>query len=240
VPTRVNSRRLKIVIDPGHGGKDPGAFGVSGLAEKDVVLAIAKRLQGRLADDPRIDAVLTRSRDVYLTLAERTAYANAERADLFVSIHANASSNKRLSGTETYYLSNTNNRATLRLAAMENGWRSATGAATRAADASVILSALVQNDKIEESVELATAVQHGVVAELSSASTPVNDLGVKQGPFYVLVGAAMPCILVEVSFLTNAEEGRLLGRAAYQEAIAAGLLRGIRRFVEQTQVAGNL
>jgi N-acetylmuramoyl-L-alanine amidase len=239
-PPARGDRRFKIVIDPGHGGKDPGAFGVGGLAEKDVVLAIAKRLADRLQTDPHVDVVLTRRNDTFLSLQERTARANAEDADLFVSIHANASENPRLAGVETYYLANTDNRATLRLAEMENGWRSAAGAGDRAPEASVILSSLVQNYKIEESVELASAVQHGVVSALAAVGTPATDLGVKQGPFHVLVGAAMPCVLVEVSFLTHPVEGKRLGQVPYQDAIAAGLLRGIRRFVEETQVAGNL
>jgi N-acetylmuramoyl-L-alanine amidase len=239
-PAVTPRHHVKIVIDAGHGGKDPGAFGVGGLAEKDVTLAVAKRLQVRLRDDPEIEAVLTRQTDVFLTLRERTQRANAEGADLFVSIHANASPNPKLAGAETYYLNNTDDRATLRLAGMENGWRSTRGAAAHPYDVSLILSDLVQNYKVEESVKLAGVLQDGLVGELAAAGTPVGDLGVKQGPFYVLVGAAMPCVLVEVSFLTNPAEGALLGRASYQEAIAAGLLRGIRRFVEKTQIVENL
>jgi N-acetylmuramoyl-L-alanine amidase len=233
-------RRLTIVLDPGHGGKDPGAFGVGGVAEKDVVLAIARRLRDRLAATPGIDAVLTRDSDAFLALDERTARANAERADLFVSIHANASTNTALSGVETYYLNNTNDRATLRLAAMENGLRDLTGRGAGDRDVSVILSDLIQTYKIQESVALAENVQHALVSELGARGAPANDLGVKRGPFFVLVGAGMPCVLVEVSFLTHPEEGERLARRAHQEAIADGLLRGILRFVKNTQVAGNL
>jgi N-acetylmuramoyl-L-alanine amidase len=228
------------VIDPGHGGKDPGALGPGGVAEKDIVLAIAVRLKERLAALPDTDAVLTRDRDIFLALEERTARANAEQADLFVSIHGNASPNPALSGVETYYLNNTGDRATLRLAAMENGLRSMTGRNSRDRDAALILSDLIQNYKIQESVQLAEALQHGIGAALAAHGTPAADLGVKRGPFYVLVGAGMPCALAEVSFLTNPREGEHLAQPAYQESIAEGLLRGIERFVENSRAAQNL
>ena len=233
-------RRFKVVIDPGHGGKDPGAIGVDGTAEKDVVLVIAQRLKTRLAAEPDIDVVLTRESDVFLALEERTARANAEQADLFVSIHANASPNPRLSGVETYYLNNTNDRATIRLAEMENGLRTVTGGRQRDHDVALILSDLIQSYKIQESVALAGQIQRSVVGSVNGRGAPVNDLGVKRGPFYVLVGAGMPCVLAEVSFLTNPEEGARLAHPAYQEMIAEGLLRGIRQFVENARVAENL
>jgi N-acetylmuramoyl-L-alanine amidase len=233
-------RRFKIVLDPGHGGKDPGAIGVGGVAEKDVVLAIARRLQSRLAMEPDLDIVMTRDSDVFLALEERTARANTEQADLFVSIHANASPNPELSGIETYYLNNTNDRATIRLAEMENGLRSMTGHSGRDRDASLILSDLIQSYKVQESAAFAADVQHALVAELAAQRTPANDLGVKRGPFYVLVGAGMPCVLVEVAFITHPEEGPRLAQNAYQETISDGLLRGIRRFVDNIRVAENL
>ena len=237
-PTR---RRIKVVIDPGHGGKDPGALGVTGTAEKDIVLAIAQRLKERLqATAPEVDVVLTRSTDVFLALEERTARANAEQADLFISIHGNASPNHDLAGVETYYLNNTNDRATIRLAEMENGLRTMTGHAGRDRGTSLILSDLIQSYKIQESVTLAENVQNGVVAALAAQGAPTNDLGVKRGPFYVLVGAGMPCVLVEVSFLTHPREGARLAQPSYQEALAEGLLHGIRRFVENTRMAENL
>ena len=228
-------RRFKIVIDPGHGGKDPGAVGVDGIQEKDVVLAVAQRLKARLVATRAADVVLTRDADVFLALEERTARANAEQADLFVSIHANASPNRSLSGIETYYLNNTNDRATIRLAEMENGLRSVTGRTKGDRDVALILSDLIQSYKIQESVSLAEDIQQALVGK-----TRANDLGVKRGPFYVLVGAGMPCVLVEVSFLTHREEGAQLAQAAYQDTLAEGLLRGIERFVENARVAGNL
>ncbi len=233
-------RRVKVVLDPGHGGKDPGALGVGGVAEKDVVLAIAQRLKSRLAALPDLDVVLTRDTDVFLALEERTARANAEQADLFISIHTNASENPNLSGVETYYLNNTNDRATMRLAEMENGLRSMTGNARRAHDVSLILSDLIQSYKIQESVALAEDIQRALVGALDAQGPRVANLGVKRGPFYVLVGAGMPCVLAEVSFLTHRQEGARLAQGAYQNTIAEGLLRGIQRFVENTHVAENL
>lgn len=233
-------RRFKVVIDPGHGGKDPGALSAAGAAEKDIVLAIAQRLREHLAARRDIDVVLTRTTDVFLALEERTSRANTERADLFVSIHANASPNPNLSGVETYYLNNTDDHATIRLAEMENGLQTVTGHTTHDRSVSLILSDLIQSYKIEESAALAEDVQHGVVNALGAQGPPVNDLGVKRGPFYVLVGAGMPCVLVEVSFLTHAREGPRLAQPSYQDAIAEGLLHGIERFVENSRMAGNL
>ena len=237
-PTALPRRRPRVVLDPGHGGKDPGAVGVGGVAEKDVTLAVARRLRSRLAA-AGFDVVLTRAADVFVPLSARTARANAERADLFVSIHANASENVQLRGAETYYLNNTDDHATLRLAAMENS-PAAAGDASVPADVSLILSDLIQNYKIQESVALAEAVQAALVQTLRRQQTPVTDLGVKRGPFYVLVGAEMPCILVEVAFLTHHREGTLLGRGSFQESVAEGLSYGVRRFVDKMQVAENL
>lgn len=232
------ARRFKIVIDPGHGGKDPGALGVGGAVEKDIVLAIGLQLRDRL-QAAGLDVVLTRDTDVFIPLEERTARANAEQADLFVSVHGNASSNAHLAGVETYYLNNTNDRATIRLAEMENGLRSMTGSG-RSHDVAFILSDLIQSYKIDESVALAEHLQKAVVAGIGAHGWKANDLGVKRGPFYVLVGAGMPCVLVEVAFLTNQEEGTHLAQPAYQQAIADGLLRGIQRFIENARVAENL
>jgi N-acetylmuramoyl-L-alanine amidase len=230
---------ITIVLDPGHGGKDPGASGVRGIKEKDVVLAIARRLAARIEDTIGARVVLTREHDEFLSLEARTALANAVGADLFVSIHANASMQRSTSGVETYYLNNTDNRATIRLAAMENGL-TLPGAPRRGGDLSYILSDLVQRGKLEDSIALSRQVHEGLLGRLRHANPDVVDLGVKEGPFYVLVGAYMPCVLVEVAFLTHPEEGRLLGTTAYQNAIVEGLLEGVRAYVAQVRRARTL
>jgi len=240
IPSRPQPRRFKVVLDPGHGGKDPGAIGVGGVAEKDITLALGLRLKQRLASVPHIEVVLTRDTDVFLPLEERTGRANAEQADLFVSIHTNASPNPSLSGVETYYLNNTTDRATIRLAQMENGLASMAGHGQRDADTALILSNLIQSYKVEESVVLAQEVQGALVTTLEARGKASTNLGVKRGPFYVLVGAGMPCILVEVSFLTHPREGAWLAQSGYQDAITEGLLRGIQQFVENMHVAKNL
>ena len=226
---------LKVVIDPGHGGKDPGARGPGGLLEKKVVLAIAKHVASRLRDDLGASVVLTRTRDVFVSLEARTALANAERADLFISIHANASTSRSLSGVETYYLENTNDRATLRLAAMENGLRLIGDVARKDdEDLTYILSDLVQQGKLQDSIALTKVLHQGLVERLGREYRDVVDLGVKRGPFYVLVGAYMPCALVEVAFLTNEVEGRRLGQDQYRRHIADGLVNGVRRYAAGT------
>jgi N-acetylmuramoyl-L-alanine amidase len=229
--------RPKIVLDPGHGGQDPGAQGFA--VEKEVTLAIARQLAVLLGERLGAEVVLTRSRDTTLPLAARTARANAEGADLFLSIHANASPSRRLHGIETYYLNNTHDRATIRLAAMENGLDLITRARGRS-DLRYILSDLVQVGKMEESIALASAVQQGLVAHLGRRYGAVADLGVKRGPFYVLVGAYMPCVLVETSFLTHPAEGRRLAGRAYREAVAEGIYRGIERFLADAWRARTL
>ncbi|HUE38032.1 MAG TPA: N-acetylmuramoyl-L-alanine amidase, partial [Candidatus Binatia bacterium] len=234
--------RLKVVIDPGHGGKDPGARGWHGLEEKDVVLAIATQLADELRADG-VDVAMTRSDDRFLALEERTGFANAQGADLFISVHANASTNPAMRGVEVYYLNNTDNRGTLRLAAMENNLRWDPHDAklqSQIPDLSYILSDLRQTYKVEESKELAEDLQQAVVSRLGADYERVEDLGVKEGPFYVLVGAYMPCVLVEVSFLTNGIDGARLGSAEYRSALADGIHEGIRRYIAQTKLAKTL
>lgn len=221
-------RRLKVVLDPGHGGSDPGASGYA--VEKYVTLAIANRLAERIRERLDVDVVLTRTGDETLELKDRTAIANAERADLFVSIHANASPREAASGIETYLLDDTTDRATLRLAAMENQTPVARPRKGQT-DLVYILSDLVQGGKVEESDALARAIQRGLVGNMRRRYSDVVDLGVKRGPFYVLVGAHMPCVLVETAFLTNPIEGRRLADEDFQDAVAEGIYAGIAGFL---------
>ena len=223
------------MLDPGHGGNDPGAQGVDGVFEKDVVLAIAQRLKRRLEESSNAKVLLTRETDATRTLAERTAFANANSADLFISIHANADRSGELQGIETYTLNNSNDRATIRLAKMENG-----PARVGRGDLSFILSDMVQSGKEEESNALAERLHSRVLARLRSRYTDVHNLGVKKGPFYVLVGAYMPCVLVETSFLSHPVEGKRLGTTAYQNDIAEGLYLGITDFLGDARLAKTL
>jgi N-acetylmuramoyl-L-alanine amidase len=236
VPGRPPNRPWRIVLDPGHGGADPGAQGVDGILEKDVVLAIAQRLKRRLEESSNAKVLLTRETDTTRTLAERTAFANANSADLFISIHANADRTGDLQGIETYTLNNSNDRATIRLAKMENGPAVRVGRG----DLSFILSDMVQSGKEEESNALAERLHSRVLARLRSRYTDVHNLGVKKGPFYVLVGAYMPCVLVETSFLSHPVEGKRLGTTAYQHDIAEGLYLGITDFLSDARLAKTL
>ncbi len=207
----------RIVIDPGHGGRDPGAS-AHGIRESELTLDIALRLEKLLAAEPGIEVVLTRRTNVYVPLEERTAIANREGADLFLSIHANASRNTAAHGVETYYLSFAATPDAEAVAARENA----------ASDRSMnslpdIIKAIALNDKLDESRDLAGMVQEAVVTRLRRSNKNVRNLGVKKAPFVVLIGAAMPSVLAEVSFLTNRQEAQLLKTAAYKQRIAEAL-----------------
>jgi N-acetylmuramoyl-L-alanine amidase len=221
-------RRLRVVLDAGHGGEDPGAVGY--VIEKHVTLDVVRRLALRLRENLSAEVILTRGGDATVPLAERTAIANRANADVFLSIHANAGPRGRSRGIETYVLDDADDQATLRLAAIENG---TSHERYRAAptDLRYILSSLVQGGKMPEASRLAETVQTELVQHMRARYPGVEDLGVKRGPFYVLVGTHMPCVLIEVSFVTNAVEGRRLADAAYRAALADGLARGISRFL---------
>ncbi len=220
--------RPVIVIDPGHGGEEDGAIGVDGVKEKDVVLEISLMLEKLLQERLRAETILTRRKDVHIPLADRTTLANDKNADLFISVHANASVYKTARGVETYYLDNTNDKSSLKLAEREN----ASFAKGNVDDLSFILSDLIQNAKVDESITLAHYVQDALFGTLSRYYQGVKDLGVKRAPFYVLVGAHMPCVLVEVSFLDHPVEGRRLVTRRYKKLVATALFDGIRVFFE--------
>ena len=225
----------KIVLDPGHGGKDSGAIGIGGIAEKDIVLSVAKRLAKKLKDEMGVEVVLTRQDDTFIRLEDRTAIANAEEADLFISLHANASLSPAARGIETYYLDNTTDEAAIRLAARENG-TSRKGVT----DLQFILSDLTQNSKLEDSITLANRLHSSLVSLIGKRQGEVKDLGVKKAQFFVLVGAKMPSVLVEMLFVTNKDEARALKRPSYQNAIIDALYEGIKKYQESTLVVKNL
>lgn len=225
--------KYRVMIDPGHGGRDPGAVGVGGLKEKTVVLDVSRTLGRKLEARLPVEVLFTRTSDVFVPLPERTARANAANVDLFLSIHANASENAHAQGVETYYLNNTNDRATIRLARMENGLGPMQAVLHEDPTLSLLLSDMVQNQKVDGSIALANAIQTSIIPQVSRRHRQVRNLGVKKGPFYVLVGAHMPCVLVEVSFLTHRVQGRLLRSAEYREAIAEGIFQGVAQFIRQ-------
>jgi len=215
----------KIVIDPGHGGKDPGAIGPGGLKEKDLTLDIALRLARLIKLTTPYRVVLTRDRDVFLPLEERTAIANRENADLFISIHINASKRSNMKGIETYLLDFTSDREAISLAAREN-----LVPRNRMDELRIILQDLMLTSKIKESFTLARTIQTSLVKYLKDRYRGIIDLGVKRGPFYVLFGAQMPSILVELFFLSNDQDRAHLLDTSYRERIAQALLAGINHY----------
>jgi N-acetylmuramoyl-L-alanine amidase len=220
------SKIRRIVVDPGHGGHDPGAVGPSGLQEKDVVLDIGLKLRELLRDELGLDVVMTRSTDVFIPLEERTAIANKVNADLFLSVHANAAANKNANGIETYYLNLAKTEKAAQLAAKENGT-----SLEKVSVLQAILFDLMANYKLNDSAHLADEVQKALHKKARDQFPEVRNLGVKQGPFYVLVGATMPSILVETAFLSNAQEEIRLNDPAYRTLTAEGILDGVRGYI---------
>jgi len=220
------SKIRRIVVDPGHGGHDPGAVGATGLQEKDVVLAIGLRLRELLVNELGVDVVMTRSTDVFIPLEERTAIANKVGADLFLSVHANAAPNRSAAGIETYYLNLAKTDKVAQLAAKENGTT-----LEKVSMLQAILFDLMANYKLNDSAHLADEVQKSLYKKVRSHYSDVRNLGVKQGPFYVLVGASMPSILVEAAFLSNATEETRLKDPGYQNMVANGILEGVRSYI---------
>ena len=214
----------RIVIDPGHGGHDPGGA-VRGTTEAEIVLDVALRLEKLLEKAPGVEVILTRRTDEFLSLQERTAIANREGADLFLSIHANANTNAQARGVETYFLNFATNSSAAAVAARENA---TSGQAMGALPDFVKTIAL--NNKMDESRDFATIVQRSMIDSLTPNYKGLRDLGVKQAPFVVLIGASMPSVLAEISFLTNAQEARLLRTTSYRQKIAEALFEAIRKY----------
>ena len=216
----------RIVIDAGHGGHDPGTTGRGGLEEKDLVLDVALRLDRMVRQELGAEVILTRSTDVFIPLEERTAIANSRGADLFLSIHANASRNPRARGIETYFLNFAQNPHAEAVAARENAISAAT-----LKDLQNLVKAITLNSKIDESRDFAAAVQEGMVSGVR-AQHEVPDRGVHTAPFYVLIGANMPAVLAEIAFVSNPEDEKRLKSPDYREVLARSLLRGVRSYLE--------
>jgi len=224
----------RVVIDPGHGGHDPGALN-NGLSEAELVLDVALRLEKLLLKQPGVEVVMTRRLNVFVALEERTAIANREGADLFLSIHANASEDDRARGIETYFLNFAPNPAAEAVAARENA-----ASARTMRQLPDIVKAIALNNKIDESRDFASLVQSSMMDRLKRANKSVRDLGVKQAPFMVLIGATMPSILAEISFLTNRQEATLLRGGAYRQQIAEALLNGVMRYQKSLKAAQTI
>jgi N-acetylmuramoyl-L-alanine amidase len=214
------------VIDAGHGGHDPGTTGRSGLQEKDLVLDVALRLDRLVRQELGAEVVLTRATDVFIPLEERTGIANTRGADLFLSIHANASRNPRARGIETYFLNFAQNPHAEEVAARENAISAAT-----LKDLQNLVKAIALNSKIDESRDFAASVQEHMVAGVRQEHQ-VPDRGVHTAPFYVLIGANMPAVLAEIAFVTNPEDEKRLKSPEYRELLARSLLRGVRSYLE--------
>jgi N-acetylmuramoyl-L-alanine amidase len=214
----------RIVIDAGHGGHDPGASAY-GISEAELVLDVTLRLEKLLQQQEGVEVVLTRRTNEYVALDERTDIANRESADLFLSVHANASSNGAARGVETYFLNFALNPQAEAVAARENAASGRTMSSLPS-----IIRAITLNSKLNESRDFAASIQRSLVRGLRPGNKTLKDLGVKQAPFMVLIGAAMPSVLAEISFVTNQQEARLLKTPAYRQRIAESLLAGILRY----------
>jgi N-acetylmuramoyl-L-alanine amidase len=214
----------RIVVDPGHGGHDPGAK-ARGLTEADLVLDVALRLEKLLLKEAGVEVVLTRRTNTYVPLEERTAIANRVGADLFLSIHSNASATEAARGVETYFLNFAPNPEAEAVAARENA-----GGARTMRNLPDIVRAIALNNKIDESRDFASMVQSSLYSRLLKTNRTVKNLGVKQAPFMVLIGATMPSILAEISFITNRQEATLLKTDKYKDQIAEALLAGVLRY----------
>ena len=233
-PDTVIAKR-RIVIDAGHGGHDPGAVGLQRLYEKNVVLDIALKLRKILSSDPLNEVFLTRETDVFIPLEERTVIANKKNADFFVSIHANASPGRQARGIETYLLNWTDNEEANKVAARENQISlkkmKAMNRKMQMDDLDMIKSDLLRQNKRDESIKLAHYIQKSMVSTLDNGNKDTLDLGVKQALFYVLFGARMPSVLVEVSFISNPEEEKLLSKDSYRKQIAEAIAEGLNKYI---------
>jgi N-acetylmuramoyl-L-alanine amidase len=216
----------KIVIDPGHGGHDTGTIGPNGVREKDVVLDVSRRLGKMLRQQLGAEVIYTRADDTFIPLETRTAIANRERADLFISVHANSSDDPDARGVETYYLNFTSSKDALEVAARENAVSQKS-----IYELQDLVKKIALKEKIDESREFASDVQSSLYSSLASKSSPLRNRGVKKAPFIVLIGANMPSILAEISFVSNPVDAKRLQTPEHRQQIAESLYRGVARYV---------
>ncbi len=225
-----------IVIDPGHGGTDPGAIGALGTMEKDIALDIALRLRDRLRSFGRYRILMTRDADTTLRLNQRVDFANENQADLFVSIHVNAFPDVRVKTIETYYFGAPPDTATIELAKLEN-----TDSQYRMADFKTMITKIGHTMKHQESAALATSIQHSLFNNIHKLDNRMRNFGVKTAPFVVLLGVDAPSVLAEVSCITNVDEEMKLNTPAYRETIASFLEKGVHEYLrhKQSPTAGD-
>jgi N-acetylmuramoyl-L-alanine amidase len=215
----------RVVIDPGHGGHDTGTIGSGGLMEKDLVLDVALRLGKLITQQLGADVVYTRSGDVFIPLEQRTEIANSEKADLFISIHANSSPEPKASGVETFYFNLTSDKVGLDLATRENATSTSS-----ISDLNDLLHKAVLQNKLEESREFAQKIQAALWTTSLKMNSRARNRGVRQAPFVVLIGASMPSILAEIGFVSNPHDERLLRRADQRQKVAEALLKGVTQY----------
>jgi len=221
-----------IVIDPGHGGRDPGCYVNKAIREKDIVLKLAKELKGIIEKRLGCEVFLTRNEDVFLPLDERTAFANVNKADIFISLHVNSHKQADIFGLETYFLNMATDESAVMLAAKENATSE-----KNISDLQSILNSLMLNTKISESSKLAYNVQDGIIGGIKNNYKTNKNLGVKQAPFYVLIVAEMPAILIETGFISNSTERKRLQSDKYHEIIANGIVDGIDLYINSIKPA---
>ncbi len=215
-----------VVLDPGHGGSDPGCIGLSGLEEKTITLDVALMLKKLLVEKAGLKVIMARESDILVPLEARTVIANQKRADLFVSIHVNAHRDRRREGIETFYLNFSPDPGVIETAAAENS-----ASTKNMGHMKDIIQKIVQNSKIYESRDLAERIQKELLKSLSLVNPDVKNLGVKGGPFYVLIGSEMPSVLVEISHLSNPSEEARLKTERYRELAARGIYGGIMDYI---------
>jgi len=216
----------KIVIDPGHGGKDSGSIGYKGMREKTLTLSIAKQLKKEIESRLNVEVILTRDRDVFMPLEQRTALANVKGADLFISLHANASRNNRIAGIETFYLGLTRDKRSQLLASIENAASQQSLAKLESS-----IKKITRFEKMNESREFALKVHKEFYKTIKKLHPATRDRGVKKAPFVVLIGADIPSILLEIGFISNKREAQIISSKKNQKKIAIAICRGIETYL---------
>ena len=227
-------KKLLIVIDPGHGGKDPGALGRKGTREKDIVLKVSHLLKTMIQERLNANVIMTREKDVFIELEDRATFANRKKADLFVSIHVNSHPKRSVKGLEVYHFGEASDPRAMEVAARENG----TPLKDNGPAWQFILADKLTDKKIENSRDLAWIARKALVGQLRK-HYKVKDHGVKTAPFFVLRMTTMPGILAEIAFVSNPTEEKLLTSKTYQTRTAEGIFKGIKSYISPLQTVSR-